>query len=99
MSPWPDELPDWEDCPLCGWPIDECECIWARDNYMTRKIKVKITDDKEFSEEKEGLGLKKVFKSVAGSAPKGTTHLRVEYTNRKGTSINRLVKIPKNINN
>ena len=37
---------------------------------MTRKIKIKITDDKEFSEEKEGLGLKKVFKSVAGSAPK-----------------------------
>ena len=90
MSPWPDDLPDWEDCPICGEPIDECECLWARDNYMTRKIKIKITDDKE------GLGLKKVFKSVAGSAPKGTTRLRVEYTNRKGTPINRWVKMPKN---
>lgn len=96
MCPWPDDLPDWEDCPICGEPIDECDCLWARDNYMTRKIKIKITDDKEFSEEKEGLGLKKIFKSVAGSAPKGTTRLRVEYTNRKGTPINRWVKMPKN---
>ena len=62
---------------------------------MTRKIKIKITDDKEFSEEKEGLGFKKIFKAVAGSAPKGTQFLRVEYVNRKGTDINRWVKVPK----
>jgi len=63
---------------------------------MTRKIKIKITDDKEFSEEKEGLGFKKIFKSVAGSAPKNTQFLRVEYVNRKGTEVNRWVKMPKN---
>ena len=57
---------------------------------------MKFTDDKEFTEEKEGLGLKKLFKSI--KAPDGATHLRVEYTNRKGTAINRLVKIPKNLN-
>ena len=62
---------------------------------MTRKIKIKITDDKEFSEEKEGLGFKKIFKSVAGSAPKGTQFLRVEYVNRKGTDITRWDKVPK----
>ena len=49
---------------------------------MGRKIKIKITDDKEFTQEKEGLGFKKIFKSVAGGAPKGTQFLRVEYTNR-----------------
>tara|TARA_Y100000389_G_scaffold120343_1_gene117651 strand:- start:11068 stop:11259 length:192 start_codon:yes stop_codon:yes gene_type:complete len=61
---------------------------------MTRKIKVKFTDDKEFIEEKEGLGLKKLFKTI--KAPDGLTHLRVEYTNRKGTKIDRWAKIPKN---
>ena len=48
---------------------------------MGRKITIKVTDDKEFTEEKEGLGFKKIFKSVAGSAPKGTRELRVEYVN------------------
>ena len=62
---------------------------------MGRKINIKVSDGKEFNEEKEGLGLKKIFKSVASSAPKGTTHLRVEYTNRKGTAVDRWVKIPK----
>ena len=46
-------------------------------------------------EEKEGLGFKKIFKSVAGGAPKGTQFLRVEYTNRKGSEVNRWVKMPK----
>ena len=62
---------------------------------MGRKIKIKITDDKEFTEEKEGLGFKKIFKSRAGGAPKGTQFLRVEYTNRKGSEVNRWVKMPK----
>ena len=62
---------------------------------MGRKITIKVTDDKEFTEEKEGLGFKKIFKSVAGSAPKGTRDLRVEYVNRKGTEVNRWVKLPK----
>ena len=62
---------------------------------MTRKIQIKVTDGKEFNQEKEGLGLKKIFKSVAGGAPKGTTHLRVQYTNRKGTEIDRWLKVPK----
>ncbi len=55
---------------------------------------MKFTDDKEFIEEKEGLGLKKLFKTI--KAPDGLTHLRVEYTNRKGTKIDRWAKIPKN---
>jgi len=62
---------------------------------MGRKISIKISDGKEFNEEKEGLGLKKIFKSVCHSAPKGTKELRVEYTNRKGTAVDRWVKIPK----
>ena len=62
---------------------------------MGRKIKIKVTDDKEFNEEKEGLGFKKIFKAVSSSAPKGTQFLRVEYTNRKGTDVNRWVKVPK----
>lgn len=59
-----------------------------------RMLKVKITDGKEFNEEKEGLSFKKIFKSVQSSAPKGTKMLRVEYTNRKGTAIDRWVKVP-----
>ena len=59
-----------------------------------RMLKVKITDGKEFNEEKEGLSFKKIFKSVQSSAPKGTKQLRVEYTNRKGTQIDRWVKVP-----
>ena len=59
-----------------------------------RMQKVKITDGKEFNEEKAGLSFKKIFKSVQSSAPKGTKQLRVEYTNRKGTQIDRWVKVP-----
>ena len=59
-----------------------------------RMLKVKITDGKEFNEEKEGLSFKKIFKSIQNSAPKGTKELRVEYTNRKGTAIDRWVKVP-----
>ena len=59
-----------------------------------RMLKVKITDGKEFNEEKEGLSFKKIFKSVQSSAPKGTKELRVEYTNRKGTAVDRWVKVP-----
>ena len=58
-----------------------------------RKLKIKITDGKEFTEEKEGLSFKKIFKSVQSSAPKGTSELRVEYKNRKGTLIDRWVKV------
>ena len=42
----------------------------------------------------EGLSFKKIFKSVQSSAPKGTKELRVEYTNQKGTQIDRWVKVP-----
>ena len=33
MSPHVDDLPDWEDCPICGETIDECDCLWARQLY------------------------------------------------------------------
>ena len=36
----------------------------------------------------------KISKSIQNSAPKGTKELRVEYTNRKGTAIDRWVKVP-----
>lgn len=59
-----------------------------------RKLSVKITDGKEFSEIKEGISYKKIIKSVQGSLPKGTSEIQVEYTNRKGTPINRVQKVP-----
>ena len=61
---------------------------------MSRKVKIKISDGKEFDVEEEGLSFKKVIKSVEGNAPKGTHALRVQYTNRKGTEIDRWQKIP-----
>ena len=61
---------------------------------MSRKVKIKISDGKEFEVEEEGLSFKKVIKSVEGNAPKGTHVLRVQYTNRKGTEIDRWQKIP-----
>ena len=60
----------------------------------TRKLSVKITDGKEFSEIKEGLSFKKIIKSVQGSLPKGTTEVSVEYTNRKGTPVSRMLRVP-----
>tara|TARA_B100001287_G_C22683386_1_gene531819 strand:+ start:711 stop:914 length:204 start_codon:yes stop_codon:yes gene_type:complete len=61
---------------------------------MSRKVNIKISDGKEFEVEQEGLSFKKVMKSVEGNAPKGTRLLRVQYTNRKGTEIDRWQKIP-----
>ena len=61
---------------------------------MTRKVNIKISDGREFDVQEEGLSFKKVIKSVEGKAPKGTQYLRVQYTNRKGTEIDRWQKIP-----
>ena len=61
---------------------------------MSRKVNIKITDGKEFEVEQEGLSFKKIMKSVEGNAPKGTIALRVQYTNRKGTEVDRWQKIP-----
>ena len=61
---------------------------------MSRKVKIKISDGKEFEVEEEGVSFKKVIKSVEGNAPKGTHALRVQYANRKGTEIDRWQKIP-----
>ncbi len=61
---------------------------------MSRKVNIKISDGKEFEVEQEGLSFKKVMKSVEGNAPKGTRLLRVQYTNRKGTEVDRWQKIP-----
>ena len=59
-----------------------------------RKLSIKVTDLKEFSEIKEGLSYKKIIKSIQGSLPKGTTEISVEYTNRKGQKIARMQKVP-----
>tara|TARA_B100001248_G_scaffold40600_1_gene26050 strand:- start:11208 stop:11501 length:294 start_codon:yes stop_codon:yes gene_type:complete len=59
-----------------------------------RKLKVKLSDGKEWSVEKEGLSFKKIFKSEQGNAPEGTRFIRVEYTNRKGNAIDRWQKVP-----
>ena len=59
-----------------------------------RKLSIKITDLKEFNETKEGLSFKKIIKSVQTSLPKGTKEISVEYTNRKGHRIERMVKVP-----
>ena len=59
-----------------------------------RKLSVKITDLKEFSEIKEGLSFKKIIKSVQNNLPKDTREVRVEYTNRKGTPVARMVRVP-----
>jgi len=59
-----------------------------------RKLSIKITDLKDFDETKEGLSLKKIIKSVQGNLPKGTTEVSVEYINRKGNKIARMVKVP-----
>ena len=59
-----------------------------------RKLSIRITDLKEFDETKEGLSFKKIIKSVQSSLPKGTKEISVEYTNRKGNKIARMVKVP-----
>jgi hypothetical protein len=59
-----------------------------------RMLSVKITDGKEFSEIKDGLGFKKIIKGVQGNLPKGTTSIHVEYVNRKGTTVSRQVAVP-----
>jgi len=59
-----------------------------------RKLEIKITDLKEFEEIKSGLSFKKIIKSVQNSLPKGTREVSVEYTNRKGTPVSRMVKVP-----
>ena len=59
-----------------------------------RKLSVKITDLKEFSEIKEGLSFKKIIKSVQNNLPKDTREVSVEYTNRKGTPVARMIRVP-----
>jgi len=59
-----------------------------------RKLSIRVTDLKEFDETKVGLSFKKIIKSVQGNLPKGTTEVSVEYTNRKGKKIARMVKVP-----
>lgn len=64
------------------------------DAKSKRKLSIRITDLKEFDETKEGLSFKKIIKSVQSNLPKGTTEVSVEYTNRKGNKISRMVKVP-----
>ena len=64
------------------------------DAKSKRKLSIRVTDLKEFDETKEGLSFKKIIKSVQGNLPKGTTEVSVEYTNRKGNKIARMVKVP-----
>ena len=64
------------------------------DAKSKRKLSIRITDLKEFDETKEGLSFKKIIKSVQSNLPKGTTEVSVEYTNRKGNKIARMVKVP-----
>ena len=40
------------------------------------------------------MSFKKIIKSVQSSLPKGTKEISVEYTNRKGNRIERMVKVP-----
>ena len=64
------------------------------DAKSKRKLSIRITDLKEFDQTKEGLSFKKIIKSVQSNLPKGTTEVSVEYTNRKGNKIARMVKVP-----
>ena len=64
------------------------------DAKSKRMLSIRITDIKEFDETKEGLSFKKIIKSVQSSLPKGTKEISVEYTNRKGNRIERMVKVP-----
>ena len=64
------------------------------DAKSKRKLSMRITDLKEYDETKEGLSFKKIIKSVQTSLPKGTKEISVEYTNRKGHRIERMVRVP-----
>ena len=61
---------------------------------MGRKLTIELTDGKEYNETKEGLSLKKILKSASSALPKGTKEIKVQYVNRKGTEIDRWVKVP-----
>mgnify|MGYP007131872653 FL=1 len=64
------------------------------DAKSKRKLSVRITDLKEYDETKEGLSFKKIIKSIQSNLPKGTKEVSVEYTNRKGNKIERMVRVP-----
>ena len=49
---------------------------------------------KDFEQIKTGLSFKKIIKSVQNNLPKGTREVSVEYTNRKGTPVSRMVRVP-----
>ena len=59
-----------------------------------RKLEIKISVKKDFEQIKTGLSFKKIIKSVQNNLPKGTREVSVEYTNRKGTPVARMVKVP-----
>ena len=59
-----------------------------------RKLEIKISDKKDFEQIKTGLSFKKIIKSDQNNLPKGTREVSVEYTNRKGTPVARMVKVP-----
>ena len=59
-----------------------------------RKLSIRITDLKEFDETKEGLSFKKIIESIQTNLPKGTKEVSVQYTNRKGNLIERMVAVP-----
>jgi hypothetical protein len=59
-----------------------------------RKLKITVTDGKEFNQTVEGLSLKKIIKGLQGSLPKGTQYVNVQYTNRKGNSVDRDLRVP-----
>ena len=61
---------------------------------MGRKLTIELTDGKEYNETKEGLSLKKILKSASSAVSKGTKEIKVQYVNRKGTEIDRWVKVP-----
>ncbi len=64
------------------------------DAKSKRKLSIRITDLKEFDETKEGLSFKKIIKSVRSNLPKGTKEISVEYVNRKGNKVERMVSVP-----
>ena len=65
--------------------------IKTKANNITNSIDKIMSDGKEYNETKTGLGLKKLMKTVPSTIEK----IRVQYTNRKGTAIDRWVKVPK----
>ena len=59
-----------------------------------RKLKITVTDGKDYNETVEGLSLKKIIKGLQGSLPKGTRYINVQYTNRKGNTVDRDIRVP-----